>query len=64
MYQKVFQKMNNHKSGKLNEIHDEIKLNFLTREASESSFKIGSRVNPILLMWYPQIIHNTIYCGF
>jgi hypothetical protein len=43
---------------------NEIKLNFLTREASESSFKIGSRVNPILLMWYPQIIHNTIYCGF
>jgi hypothetical protein len=42
----------------------EIKLNFLPREASETSFEIGSRVNAILLMWYPQIIHNTISCGF
>jgi hypothetical protein len=39
----------------------EIKLNFLTREASEIPFEIDSWVNAILLMWYPQIIHNTTY---
>jgi hypothetical protein len=42
----------------------EIKSNILPREASESSFKIGSWVNAILPMWYRQIIHNTTYCGF